>query len=89
MKTIFHIPQYVLDVNRVMSYYLPKSWLSGAKTIMELSASFECTDGLPIDEIPIVRPQKPHLKKLISHDVIWTMYPLVYSLMVTVTSAEF
>jgi hypothetical protein len=63
-ETIFHIPRSdALDVIRGDNVrdYLPRNhggWGARQPT-WELLASFECTDGLPIDESPLFDPQNP------------------------------
>jgi len=63
-ETIFHIPRSdALDVVRGDNVrdYLPRNhggWGARQPT-WELLASFECTDGLPIDESPLFDPQNP------------------------------
>lgn len=63
-ETIFHIPRNSdLNVNRDDNVrdYLPRNhggWGARQPT-WELLASFECTDGLPIDESPLFDPQNP------------------------------
>jgi len=63
-ETIFHIPRSdALDVTRGDNVrdYLPRNhggWGARQPT-WELLASFECTDGLPIDESPLFDPQNP------------------------------
>jgi hypothetical protein len=63
-ETIFHIPRNA-DLNEIRNDnvrdYLPRNhggW--GARNpSWELLASFECTDGLPVDESPLFDPQNP------------------------------
>ncbi|SDL89188.1 RagB/SusD family nutrient uptake outer membrane protein [Kriegella aquimaris] len=63
-ETIFHIPRSS-DLNVIRNDnvrdYLPRNhggW--GARNpTWELLASFECTDGLPVDESPLFDPQNP------------------------------
>lgn len=63
-ETIFHIPRSdALDVVRDDNVrdFLPRNhggWAARQPT-WELLASFECTDGLPIDESPLFGPQNP------------------------------
>jgi hypothetical protein len=63
-ETIFHIPRNTdLDVNRGDNVrdYLPRNhggWGARQPT-WELLASFECTDGLPIDQSALFDPQNP------------------------------
>jgi hypothetical protein len=63
-ETIFHIPRNV-DLNEIRNDnvrdYLPRNhggWGARQPT-WELLASFECVDGLPIDESPLFDPQNP------------------------------
>lgn len=63
-ETIFHIPRNS-DLNEIRNDnvrdYLPRNhggWGARQPT-WELLASFECTDGLPVDESPLFDPQNP------------------------------
>lgn len=62
-ETIFHIPRSSeLNVNLARArYFLPRihSGYAGYNPTWELLASYECIDGLPVDESPFFDPNNP------------------------------
>lgn len=64
VETIFHIPRNT-DLNIIRNDnvrdFLPRNHggYAGRNPTWELLASYECTDGLPIDESPLFDPQNP------------------------------